>query len=94
MPDPLAPLRRLTAIPDPAKRAVAITKALADLPEVTAELREARQNAVLELRSDQGLSHAQVADLLKVSRARAQQIAEGRTTGKRRDPAEATEPTD
>lgn len=87
MTDPLAPLRKLSAIPDPVKRAKAIGAALKVLPEVNAELRAARQAVVVELHTDQHMSYGDIAKLLGLSRGRVQQIAEGRSTGKRKDPA-------
>jgi len=85
MSDVFDPLRKLAAITDPADRAAALNTALAALPDINAELRAARQAAVQELRATRGMSHADVAALLGISRGRAQQIAEGRTTGKRAD---------
>lgn len=64
------------------ERAKAASTALQAIPALQQWLRELRQTAVKELRAD-GMSHAQVAAELGISRARAQQIAEGRTTGKR-----------
>lgn len=87
MTDPFAPLRRLGTIADPVKRARAIGAALKQLPEVNAELRAVRQAVVLELRTEQHMSYGQIAGLLGLSRGRVQQIAEGRTTGKRKDGA-------
>lgn len=69
----------LLEIRDPADRARAIGDALNRLPEVQTQLKQARQAAVLELRAA-GLSHAEVAKELGLTRSRAQQIAEGKTT--------------
>lgn len=77
--DPYEQLRAIADVEDPAERARQAGAALAELTKVQAELREVRQGAVLEMRED-GLSHAQVAEQLGVTRSRAQQIAEGRTT--------------
>lgn len=88
MTDPFKSLRKLGAIPDPVERAKAIGAALKTLPEVNAELREARQAVVLELHGTQHMSYGQIAELLELSRGRVQQIAEGRSSGKRRDPAQ------
>jgi DNA-directed RNA polymerase specialized sigma24 family protein len=85
MTDPLAPLRELGAIPDPVERAKAIGAALKALPDVNAELRAARQAVVLELRTKQHMSYGRIAELLGLSRGRVQQIAEGRSTGRRRE---------
>ncbi|MEV6806720.1 sigma-70 family RNA polymerase sigma factor [Streptomyces sp. NPDC051132] len=81
-PDPFASLSRLAEESDATQRAKSASAALQAIPDLQRWLREVRQGAVLELRST-GMSHAQVAAELGISRARAQQIAEGRTTGKR-----------
>lgn len=87
MTDPFASLRALVDIPDATDRAKQLTSALAQFRDVQAELKAARQQAVVEMRAS-GMSHADVSAELGVSRARAQQIAEGRTTGKRKDEQE------
>ncbi|MEV6055002.1 sigma-70 family RNA polymerase sigma factor [Streptomyces sp. NPDC052107] len=81
-PDPFANLGRLAEESDATQRAKGASTALQAIPELQRWLREIRQGAVQELRSA-GMSHAQVAAELGISRARAQQIAEGRATGKR-----------
>lgn len=83
MTDPFAPLRALKKITNATERAKALSAALKVLPDVANELKEARHQAVTDMRGD-GMSHADVAAVLGISRARAQQIAEGRTTGKRK----------
>jgi DNA-directed RNA polymerase specialized sigma24 family protein len=77
--DPFAPLRAIADIPDLVERGKALSDALKKLPDVQAELRQARQDVVLALR-EQGWSHAQVAAEFGLTRSRAQQIAEGKTT--------------
>jgi predicted XRE-type DNA-binding protein len=77
--DPFAPLRALANIPDLVERGKALGDALKNLPTVQAELRQARQEVVLALR-EQGWSHAQVAAEFGLTRSRAQQIAEGKTS--------------
>jgi hypothetical protein len=77
--DPFTPLRALTDTPDLVERGKALSAALKKLPEVQAELRQARQDVVLALR-EQGWSHAQVAAEFGLTRSRAQQIAEGKTS--------------
>lgn len=79
----MAELANVQAIKDPAERAKELTRIIRKLPELGAAIREARAEAVRELRK-QGWSHQQVADLIGVARTRAQQIAEGRSGGKRR----------
>ncbi|CAM5435605.1 hypothetical protein STENM36S_08951 [Streptomyces tendae] len=64
------------------ERAKAAGVALQAVPQLQQWLRDIRQQAVGEMR-DGGMSHADVGAVLGVSRARAQQIAQGRTTGKR-----------
>ena len=76
--EPYKALLALLKIPDPTDRARALGDALNHLPEVQAQLRQGRQAAVLEMRSA-GMSHADVAEKLGVTRSRAQQIAEGKT---------------
>lgn len=73
------PLAALADVADPAERARQVKAALDQMPAIQAELRQIRQAAVLELRAA-GLSHAQVAEEIGVTRSRAQQIAEGKTT--------------
>jgi DNA-directed RNA polymerase specialized sigma24 family protein len=72
-------------IEDPTERARAAGAALKAIPTMQTALRQARQSAVLELRSG-GLSHADVATLLGVSRSAAQQIAEGKTSSRKAKP--------
>lgn len=81
-PTPFETLKHLADSRDPAERAKEIGAALNAVPELQKWLRQLRQDAVLELRAD-GLSHAEVGKVIGTSRARAQQIAEGRTTGRR-----------
>ncbi|MFF5265400.1 hypothetical protein ACFY4C_41510 [Actinomadura viridis] len=71
----------LRDISDPTDRAKATGAMLDAIPALQRALRELRQSAVRELRA-QGFSHAEVAQALGVSRSRAQQIAEGRTSGR------------
>lgn len=82
-PSPFENLKHLAEQSDAAQRAKDVGAALQAIPELQHWLREIRQSAVQEMRDD-GLSHADVAKELGTSRARAQQIAEGRTTGRRR----------
>lgn len=72
----------LRGIADPTDRAKATGAMLDAIPTLQQALREIRQGAVLALRA-QGLSHAEIGKALGLSRGRAQQIAEGRTSGKR-----------
>ena len=85
-PEPFEALRQLVdASATPKQRALDLGKALKAIPDLQKWLRHAREMTVAEMR-DEGMSHADVAKVLGISRARAQQIAEGRTTGKRADP--------
>lgn len=86
-PSPFENLKHLAEQGDPTQRAKAVGAALQAIPELQHWLREIRQGAVREMR-DEGKSHAEVGKELGLSRARAQQIAEGRTTGKRADTQE------
>ncbi|MER8220867.1 sigma-70 family RNA polymerase sigma factor [Streptomyces sp. NPDC094143] len=83
-PSPFENLKHLAEQGNAIQRAKNVSAALQAIPDLQKWLREIRREAVLEMRGD-GLSHAQVAAELGISRARAQQIAEGRTTGKRAD---------
>jgi hypothetical protein len=86
-PTPFENLKHLAEQGDPTRRAKAVGAALQAIPELQHWLREIRQAAVQEMR-EEGKSHADVGAELGVSRARAQQIAEGRTTGKRAQAAD------
>ncbi|MFE4867756.1 sigma-70 family RNA polymerase sigma factor [Streptomyces sp. NPDC056682] len=90
-PNPFENLNHLAEQGDATQRAKSVGHALQAIPELQHWLREIRQAAVQEMRED-GLSHADVAAHLGVSRARAQQIAEGRSTGKRAKAAEQEQP--
>lgn len=90
-PTPFEALKHLADNEDPGERAKEVGAALNAVPELQKWLRQLRQDAVLELR-DGGLSHAEVGKLIGTSRARAQQIAEGRTTGRRAGPEEVPNP--
>jgi hypothetical protein len=89
-PPPFENLKHLAEQGDPTQRAKSVGTALQAIPKLQQWLREIRHGAVQEMRED-GLSHAQVAAELGISRARAQQIAEGRTSGKRADESPAPE---
>lgn len=86
MTDVVDAVRRALALieqmPDATDRAMAAGELLKAWPELHRDAREIRRQAVLVMRQ-QGMSHAEVGVALGVSRARAQQIAEGRVTGKR-----------
>lgn len=84
MTDPLDPLRALARLPDALERGKQITEALRQLPDLQAELREARKDAANELR-ESGHSLGAIADQWGLARARVQQISEGRLTGKRKE---------
>ncbi|MGY4927928.1 sigma-70 family RNA polymerase sigma factor [Streptomyces sp. 900105755] len=81
-PPPFGNLQHVAEEVDATQRAKAASDALQAIPDLQRWLRELRQGAVQEMRAG-GMSHADVGAALGVSRARAQQIAEGRTTGKR-----------
>ena len=89
-PTPFENLKHLAEQGNPTERAKTVGAALQAIPELQHWLREIRQGAVQEMR-DEGMSHAEVGKELGLSRARAQQIAEGRTTGKRAEPKPAPE---
>ena len=81
-PSPFENLKHLAEQGNPTQRAKEIGAALNAVPDLQRWLREVRQGAVQEMHAA-GMSHGEVAKELGISRARAQQIAEGRTTGKR-----------
>jgi hypothetical protein len=83
-PSPFESLKNVADQGSPTDRARSVGKILEAIPALQHWLREVRQGAVQEMRSE-GMSHAEVGKELGLSRARAQQIAEGRTTGKRAD---------
>lgn len=87
-PSPFENLKHLAEEGDATRRAKGVSDALRAIPELQKWLRQIRQAAVQEMRDEDGMSHAQVAKEIRTSRARAQQIYEGRTTGKRADEAE------
>lgn len=90
LPTPFELLARSFTDPDSAARAKQLGVALDAVPQLQAWLRGERQRAVQAMRAD-GMSHGDVAKVLGISRARAQQIAEGRTTGKRKDEGDAAD---
>ncbi|MCT9934172.1 hypothetical protein N5079_28615 [Planotetraspora sp. A-T 1434] len=65
----------LAAIPDPVARARAVSDVLDAMPDIQAELRAVRQDAVLTMR--QTLSLADTAEKLGISQPRVSQIAKG-----------------
>lgn len=90
-PSPFENLKHLAEQGDATRRAKDVSAALQAIPELQHWLREIRQGAVQEMRTE-GASHAEVGKAIGVSRARAQQIAEGRTTGKRADQESDNQP--
>jgi DNA-directed RNA polymerase specialized sigma24 family protein len=82
-PHPFEALAHLATDPDPVQRALTLGKALDAAPDLTSWLRQARQQAVNQLRT-QGLSYDQIGKLLSLSRARVQHIATGRPSGRQR----------
>ncbi|MEV0220875.1 sigma-70 family RNA polymerase sigma factor [Streptomyces sp. NPDC050704] len=87
-PPPFESLKHLADQGDPTDRAKNVGRVLESIPALQHWLREIRQGAVREMR-DSGMSHAEVSKELGLSRARAQQIAEGRASGKRAEPPSA-----
>ncbi|MEV2274022.1 hypothetical protein AB0I72_00420 [Nocardiopsis sp. NPDC049922] len=80
-------INALTSINDPASRARAAGDMLNSIPALQRALREARQEAVLQMRAA-GASHADVATELGITRSRAQGIAEGKSTAARKKATE------
>lgn len=90
----MAELARIGAITDVEQRAVELGEYIRDLQVALGEAIDARKMVVDILRGSTPLvgrsgplSHQQVADLLGISRGAAQQIAEGRHKGPRRNDA-------
>lgn len=76
MPD----ISALEQIADPAERARAVGRCMAEVPAWQGRLKDIRRAAVLELRA-QGMTFAEIAAALGLHRNRVQQIAEGRSSG-------------
>lgn len=70
-------LNELTAITDPAARDKATATWLDHIPDLQKALTDIRTGAANELKN-QGMSLAQIADTLGISRSRAQQLVAGR----------------
>ncbi|MDL4812779.1 hypothetical protein [Actinomadura opuntiae] len=71
-------LAQVQDLSDATERAKAVGAILDAIPYLQANLRSTRQTAVREMRAG-GMSHADVAQALGLSRSRAQAIAEGRS---------------
>lgn len=82
MPDPLTHLsQQLDAIADVAERAAARTEALNRLRDFQAEQKTKRQLDVQHLHDDQGMSFADIAQVIGgLTRGRAKQIYDGDST--------------
>jgi DNA-directed RNA polymerase specialized sigma24 family protein len=81
-PKPFEELTSLATAADPTDRARALGQALDAMPDLQAWISHARRDAVLGMR-EEGQSYADIAKNLGFSRSRAQQIVEGRVTGRR-----------
>jgi hypothetical protein len=81
--DVVADLARAKEMPDPADRAKELTRLIQTLPEIGAAIREARQQAVVELH-DSGMSWAEIGQMLGLHPQRVSQIARGVTGGVKR----------
>lgn len=81
-PNPFGSLARLAKADDPTARARALGQALDAMPDLQAWISNARREAVLAMR-EEGQSYGDIAKNLGFSRSRAQQIVEGRVTGRR-----------
>lgn len=78
----MAEVARVAALEDLEEQARAVGDLIRDLGAARSEAAKLRAEVVRSLREHR--SHQEIADLLKVSRGTAQQIAEGRHTGRRR----------
>lgn len=86
-PHPFESAVDLTASADPTERAKAFAAAIEAVPELQTWLRQGRQEAVREMYAQmraEGKSYTDVGKELGVTRARAQQIAEGYVGGRPR----------
>lgn len=92
-PPPFSALARLTKADDPTTRARTLGEALDALPELQTWISTARREAVLAMR-EEGQSYGDIAKNLDFSRTRAQQIVEGRITGRRAKPTISSEPVE
>jgi DNA-directed RNA polymerase specialized sigma24 family protein len=78
----MAEVARIAAIPDPEEQAREVARLLDDLNVTKNAAVELRAEVVRRLREHR--SHGEIASLLGISRGGAQQIAEGRHKGPRR----------
>lgn len=81
-PKPFETLAKLAKADNPTVRAQALGAALDAMPDLQAWISTARREAVLAMRAE-GQSYGDIATNLGFSRSRAQQIVEGRITGRR-----------
>lgn len=81
-PIPFTNLARLAKADDPTTRARILGQALDAMPALQTWISNARREAVLAMR-EEGQSYGDIANNLGFSRSRAQQIVEGRITGRR-----------
>lgn len=76
----MADIESIERIADPAERAREVGRRLGEIPTYQARLREIRQAAVVEMKT-QGMSLADIGRELGLHRNRIQQIFEGRAGG-------------
>lgn len=88
-----AELVELSAATDPVIRARVLGRALDSFPDFQVWLGHTRREAVLAMR-EEGQSYGDIAKNLGFSRSRAQQIVEGRVTGRRAKPTTNPEPAE
>jgi hypothetical protein len=81
-PKPFEDLAALATADDPTTRARVLGQAIDAMPDLQAWISRARRDAVLGMR-EEGQSLGDIAKNLDFSRSRAQQIVEGRITGRR-----------
>lgn len=81
----MAEIDRIARITNPEEQARAVAQLLRDLQVTRTEAVRIRAEVVRQLRANR--SHAEIADLLGLKKGTAQLIAEGRQTGRRRNPS-------
>jgi hypothetical protein len=69
----------LADLPDPGDRAAAITQFMTHISQAGEELKDIRRNAMLELHAA-GLGYGAIADIVGISKARAQQVITAMTS--------------
>jgi hypothetical protein len=86
-------VQALAAIPDPTERALAAGEMSDAVRDATSEVATIRSHAIQQLRAD-GLTYRAIGERLGIHFTRVSQLEKGETTGRRKKPAEQSQPTD